>query len=80
MVGRHRTTMASVEITASEPLVKKASHLTTICDIHQKVATFSWYNPLCTGNMADTTSIGECNQGSHISTVVSTTIAPTRST
>lgn len=55
------------------------SYLKITSDIHQKLGTLSWYNPLCTGKIAYNTDVNDLNdliQGNQITKTVIDTIIP----
>ena len=54
--GILRTRLDTAHKTTRVDLLKCFSHCIIVSVMHQKLPTFNWYNPLCTGNIAPRTS------------------------
>lgn len=53
--GRLPTTDPAKQKKSKVCLANRDYHLKRMSDIHQKLGTFNWYNPLCTGKIAVST-------------------------
>lgn len=75
--GREQTKHSNAQSMVRTGLEIQDWYLKMISDMHQKLGTFSWYSPRCTGNIAYITLLRLCtwvSQGSQMMVTVAITM------